>query len=280
MRFSHLIRAGAANAWQNRRVIWLPWLAKLALAFLMLEISGRAAEFGFTRQSGFFLWWMDIFHLEGRPPLPIDERFESWSVWIFFPLENVLHAAVVGSLGTVVLQKRILNFFRYGIRYVGRFLRISLLGFVPVVACYALCCCLAGCYRLFHLSLGSSIMLPLSAIALVFAIEIIADFARVQTVVEERSSTVLSWLSACRFVWQNGRWVAGISLLKVLGVLVLLAVNPLSNASAFWGTRITSLILLVTLWLRIWLAAVTYATQIELVRVVNGGPRLFLPDAT
>ena len=195
----------------------------------------------------------------------------AWLYLGYFVLEIFLDAAIVASLAITVLESRSFSFFRHGRQYFWRFLRVALLGFLLTACLIFLSHFLASTLRL---SSNCSFLILLVA---VFTIDVVADYVKVQTVLEERTSMFLAWLSACRFVWQNGKWVAAITWLKVLSAAVLFAWSNVMLSIR--PTRLAIWLLLATIWFRVWLKAVTFATQIEVVGESAGGPRLFLASS-
>jgi len=272
MRFLQWIRAGAENVSRNLRVVWLPYLSKLGCVFLAFWVIEK-------RHPSLARLTTATWTLEGarlaQPPIPVEFKpaefmNDPW-VWLYlgyFVLEIFLDAAIVAALSRTVLEGRSFSFFRHGRQYFSRFLRVALLGFLLTAPLISLSQLLASTLRL---SSNSSFLIVLVA---VFAVDVVADYAKVQTVLEERTSMFLAWLSACRFVRQNGKWVAGITSLKVLSAVALFAWSNVMFS--FRPTRLAVWLLLATIWFHAWLKAVTFATQIEIVGETAGGPRLFL----
>ncbi|HEY3130887.1 MAG TPA: hypothetical protein VGL91_15635 [Acidobacteriota bacterium] len=270
MQFLQWVRAGAENVSQNLRVVWLPCLSKLGFVFLAFYVIE-------TRQPSLARLTSATWTLEGarlaQPAIPVEfkpaEYLNDPRVWLFlgyFVLEIFLDAAIVASLATTVLERRSFSFFRLGRQYFWRFLRVALLGFLLT----------APLIFLSHLTStpGSSNSPLLIVLVALFAVDVVADYARVQTVLEERTCMFLAWLSAGRFVWQNGKWVVEITLLKLVSAAALFAWSNVMLS--FRPTRLAIWLFLATIWFRVWLKAVTFATQIEVVGATADGPKLFL----
>ncbi|MBI3940983.1 MAG: hypothetical protein HY315_09115 [Acidobacteria bacterium] len=290
MRLLRCIRTALENVRQNMLVVWLPWGITLTVAWVAIEIApcthGWAAPgHGLTLQERLMrsASWLPTLELSAYLGIP-STASEGPPVWlgiVLVLLRVLADAGVIVFLSAPVLERRLRRFFSVSRIYAGRFLRLLLV----TLTCEL--CLMYMTFTLWKVFNGNPsgwnweefVAFSWAAIALVFAFPVAASYARVKTVVEERTSMILAWMSALRFVARNAGPVLGIALIQLAPAVLMLGMQRGARVGAH---RVSLTIVAAALpygaaWISSWLKAVSYGAQIELVRSAPEakGVRLF-----
>ncbi|MDA1306017.1 MAG: hypothetical protein O2917_01980 [Acidobacteria bacterium] len=181
--------------------------------------------------------WRDLIGTIATSPLLMTMVVASGVVWTFLTggiLDRLARARPVRTAGF---------FAACGVHFF-RFLRLGLL-LAPVY--WAVCTWLQP---LLH---------PAAFLLVLAVVNVIGDYARVRTVVEDRWSVLASTGAAIRFVRRRVLRVLGLSLLSALPAVALVALWYLAEPSAAWSPWLAVPALFVYVLARVWIRLVWMA---------------------
>ena len=252
----------------NGRVIWLPFALKFAAAAaaLILPMISHGTVWGFDWRDS--EWWSafplvvalsDLTLLSDWPTMRARGPF-----WLasYLVAAWLLDGAILAALATTVLHRRMTGFFRTGLAFAGRMIRINVLQVMLVTMGIAL----FKLYSPYAYNPASSWGVLL---LVMFLCDLWGDYSRGLIVADRLSSVILAGLSAVRFMLKNPISVLIISAPKALQLLLMFcaALRMVGHHAAPWVPAM--------IWLYTLAKALHYAAVLGLLDTRPGRATLY-----